>query len=186
MGCGASSQQAAFADPHTSPPRATVAAPAVAKPAIEATAEKPVDMWLASIDMEEYTLLFKDAGYDDMETVAELTESELLTIGITKGGHIKKLLKHAQAVGEKAAMKRPPSSDGKTLPVADVPKIAMDPNDTSVLAPKCVLRSEDRVPPEYQKFLRNGVQYRIYKTCVLGVQIAGLADTISSHVLSPL
>ena len=36
---------------------------------------------------------FKDDGYDDLETISTMTVEDFKDIGITKGGHIKKLIR---------------------------------------------------------------------------------------------
>lgn len=158
MGCGAS-HPTAIAVPSST-------AGSVPK-AVNTAGSAVVDKWLASIGLEEYGALFKDAGFDDMATVAELAKADLATIGVIKTGHVKKLLKHAEMLGEKQSVAKKAAAagpaSGKTLPASDAPKIELVPGDTSALAPQLVLRSEDPIPPKYQSFVRNGTQYRIYK-----------------------
>jgi len=53
-----------------------------------------VEEWLESLDLGAYWPAFEKSGYDDLETVEELTEHELKTdIEGIKPGHIKKLVK---------------------------------------------------------------------------------------------
>jgi serine/threonine protein kinase len=52
-----------------------------------------ISSWLKSIGMSQYESNFIDNGYDDLEIIKidGLTEEELISIGITLGGHRKKL-----------------------------------------------------------------------------------------------
>ena len=52
-----------------------------------------VESWLTSLDLGEYWAQFEEAGYDDMETVMDMEESDLVEdCKIVKKGHVKKLL----------------------------------------------------------------------------------------------
>jgi len=48
--------------------------------------------WFESIGMDEYYKIFINEGYEDWEVVNTLTDEDLEEMGITKGGHRKKLL----------------------------------------------------------------------------------------------
>jgi hypothetical protein len=56
---------------------------------------KPRDVseWLKHIGLLEYQSAMVDAGYDEIEYMTDITESDLKDIGITKKGHLRKLLK---------------------------------------------------------------------------------------------
>ena len=53
----------------------------------------PVKDWLESISFGVYYQNFKADGYDDLETIGTMTVEDFKDIGITKGGHIKKLMR---------------------------------------------------------------------------------------------
>ena len=44
-------------------------------------------------EMEKYCNLFIDDGFETLEDIADMDESDLESLGITKKGHIKKLMK---------------------------------------------------------------------------------------------
>jgi hypothetical protein len=53
-----------------------------------------VQGWLESIGLQEYWSKFESAGYDDLDTVSDMSEAELGTdLGVDKVGHVKKLAK---------------------------------------------------------------------------------------------
>ena len=62
-------------------------------PAFYENQKGPVKDWLVSINCGMYYKNFNDDGYDDLETIAAMTVEDFKDIGITKGGHIKKLMK---------------------------------------------------------------------------------------------
>ena len=49
-----------------------------------------------SASNEEYWPLFEAEGYDDFEVISTLSDADLEELGITKGGHRKKLLLRIQ------------------------------------------------------------------------------------------
>ena len=49
--------------------------------------------WLRCIGLAEYSSVMVDAGYDEIEYMTDISEGELKEIGITKKGHLRKLLK---------------------------------------------------------------------------------------------
>ena len=56
-----------------------------------------MESWLTSLDLGEYWAQFEEAGYDDMETVMDMEESDLVEdCKIIKKGHVKKLLANIQ------------------------------------------------------------------------------------------
>jgi hypothetical protein len=52
--------------------------------------------WLAAIQCEQYADTFIENGYDDVSVIKDLTEDELVSMGVKKG-HAKKIIKTAQA-----------------------------------------------------------------------------------------
>jgi hypothetical protein len=68
-----------------------------------------VESWLVSLGLGEYWTLFENAGYDDLDTVQDMTEEDLVNdVNIVKKGHVKKLLTNIQKL--KANSKRSMSS----------------------------------------------------------------------------
>lgn len=59
----------------------------------EFPAQKPVDImtWLRLIGLEQYIPEFLDGGFDDMDFVQDMTLEDLVTIGVTKPGHQRKI-----------------------------------------------------------------------------------------------
>ena len=58
-----------------------------------------VKKWMKeTVDLEQYTDLLINNGYDDMESISDLTMNELKDIGVEKIGHRKKIFKHAQNI----------------------------------------------------------------------------------------
>eukprot|EP01083_Nonionella_stella_P217571 781054_1 len=54
-------------------------------------------IWLdETVNLPQYLDLLINDGYDDLETVADVTSEELIQMGISKTGHRKKLIKYAQ------------------------------------------------------------------------------------------
>ena len=62
----------------------------------EASQEWSIANWLEGIKLGEYTQKFVEEGFDDIEVVHEMTNDELVDLGITKAGHRKKILIHAR------------------------------------------------------------------------------------------
>jgi hypothetical protein len=60
----------------------------------------PIDQWLKSIGLSEYTNLFA-ANDIDVDILADLTAADLEELGISLG-HRKKLLKAIAALGDQA------------------------------------------------------------------------------------
>jgi serine/threonine protein kinase len=60
---------------------------------MEFESPKNISSWLKSIGMSQYESNFIDNGFDDLEIIKidGLTDEELISIGITLGGHRKKL-----------------------------------------------------------------------------------------------
>jgi len=65
--------------------------PFVGRPQHNTDKEREVEDWLTSIRLEQYCSKFIDDGFDDLEVIKEISESDLNTIGIEKAGHKKKL-----------------------------------------------------------------------------------------------
>ena len=56
-----------------------------------------VESWLESLELGEYWPLFEAAGYDDLDTVQDMTEEDLVNdVKIVKKGHVKKLVSNIQ------------------------------------------------------------------------------------------
>jgi len=54
--------------------------------------EKEVSKWLDGCGFSEFTDHFLNEGYDDLEVISEMKANDLEDIGISKKGHIKKLM----------------------------------------------------------------------------------------------
>eukprot|EP01051_Picozoa_sp_SAG22_P009675 SAG22_NODE_823_length_6993_cov_6.116913_2_plen_311_part_00 len=52
------------------------------------------DAWMRSIGMFDYWPLFDDAGYDDLDTISDMTQEDITDAGVAKPGHVKKLQKY--------------------------------------------------------------------------------------------
>jgi hypothetical protein len=55
-----------------------------------------VSDWLESNGMAQYITDFDDAGYDDLDTIADMAETDLLDAGVSKPGHVKRMVKNIQ------------------------------------------------------------------------------------------
>lgn len=61
--------------------------------------ENNVKQWLHQISMQQYWPLFESAGYDDLQYMLDLDAEDIQKqIGVTKPGHVKKLLVELQRV----------------------------------------------------------------------------------------
>ena len=49
--------------------------------------------WLTSMGCEEYWDKFEEDGYDDMDTIVDLTSEDLAELGVEKKGHLIKITK---------------------------------------------------------------------------------------------
>ena len=121
MGCGASTAVQPASDAPVKPV-AEPAQPAKQQKTRRASVEAELDAleddaamvvdvesWLTSLHLGEYWTLFESAGYDDLDTVADMTEEDLVNdVNIVKKGHVKKLLTNIQKL--KANSKRSTSS----------------------------------------------------------------------------
>ncbi|CAI8006143.1 Caskin-1 [Geodia barretti] len=56
-----------------------------------------VSVWLSVLKMSQYEETLLEAGYDDVDFICDMTLDDLHDIGITKKGHVKRLL---QGIGE--------------------------------------------------------------------------------------
>ena len=56
--------------------------------------------WLGAMNMEEFFPAFENDGYDELELVKDLTEEDLVGLGITKKGQIVKITKAIQKLQE--------------------------------------------------------------------------------------
>ena len=52
----------------------------------------PVTKWLEDSGLSEFQKQFLDEGYDSLDVLVEMTANDLEEIGISKKGHIKKIL----------------------------------------------------------------------------------------------
>ena len=67
-----------------------------------------VEGWLQSLQLAEYWPAFETAGYDDLDTVMDMTEEDVLNdVKVEKGGHVKKLVKNIEKLKQNS--KRQPS-----------------------------------------------------------------------------
>ena len=64
--------------------------------------EEEVKRWLNNLKLEQYTQIFFDEGYEDMDTIINgITENDLLEMGINKRGHRKKIIISIQRLKHK-------------------------------------------------------------------------------------
>jgi hypothetical protein len=56
-----------------------------------------VSLWLSVLHMSQYEQAMVEAGYDDIDFISEMTLDDLQDIGVSKRGHVKRLL---QGIGE--------------------------------------------------------------------------------------
>merc|ERR1712113_955531 len=58
-----------------------------------------IKIWLTeNVRLPIYYDLLINNGYDDMESIRDITDNDLLQIGVDKIGHRKKIIKHAQQI----------------------------------------------------------------------------------------
>ena len=104
MGCGASAAADGPLKPSSTTSESATANPkgrrSGAEPQLDAmedtaclVAEPDVETWLQRLGLSQYWPLFEESGYDDLDTVADMTEDELINhVKVGKQGHVKKLL----------------------------------------------------------------------------------------------
>lgn len=63
---------------------------------VSATKIDTVEAWLKTMNLEEYWPVFKEHGFDDLESISDLNETRLGMLGITKEGHRIRLLRKAK------------------------------------------------------------------------------------------
>jgi serine/threonine protein phosphatase PrpC/CRP-like cAMP-binding protein len=149
MGCGAS--QAAVAD---------VSPAQLSKPpaAFEPLASPEVYAWLNKIGLAEYSGAFAAAGCTTLAEVAALREADIIAMGVQKLGHQKKLAKQCATMGAEPSGVEPAPTTAPRV-------VVVDENDTSSLAPKIVLRSDDPVPADLRAGIVQGeTRARLYKS----------------------
>ena len=59
--------------------------------------------WLRFLDLEEYSTGFLENGYDDMETVKQISLADLLAIGVARADHQEYLLSSVRILREQGA-----------------------------------------------------------------------------------
>lgn len=52
-----------------------------------------VKEWLSLCGLVQYHQVLLDAGYDDIDFIADITRDELIEVGVSKYGHVKRLMK---------------------------------------------------------------------------------------------
>eukprot|EP01084_Bolivina_argentea_P023900 44644_1 len=68
--------------------------------------ENEVKLWLTNIvKLPQYYILFEDDGYDDLKEVKTFTKTELKEMGITKNGHIKRLMRFIEQLSDNSMAK---------------------------------------------------------------------------------
>lgn len=80
---------------------------------IEATTDESEDSeqerlreWLESeVKLSEYYKVFKENGFDDLESAQQLKEGDLIAMGVDKTGHRRKILNHVHALKGKDKLK---------------------------------------------------------------------------------
>ena len=64
--------------------------------------QEKIKVWLTDkVELAEYFDILIENGLDDMEIIQDLNEDELISIGINKLGHRKKLLKYIKILNNK-------------------------------------------------------------------------------------
>ena len=104
MGCGASAAADGPLKPSSTTSEVATANPKGRRGGVEPqldamedtaylVAEPDVEAWLQRLGLSQYWPLFEESGYDDLDTVADMTEDELINhVKVGKRGHVKKLL----------------------------------------------------------------------------------------------
>ena len=86
-----------------------------------------VKRWLKEeVKMEQYCDLFVKNGYDDMETVLEMNDNELIEIGIDKKGHRKKILIYIEKKKNNNYIEEEGGVDAEGINVVDTGEAAPD------------------------------------------------------------
>ena len=49
--------------------------------------------WLSLCGLVQYHQILVDAGYDDIDFIADITRDELIEVGVSKYAHLKRLMK---------------------------------------------------------------------------------------------
>ena len=63
----------------------------------EMTEEDKVRVWMkGTVKLEQYTQILIDNGYDNMESIIDITMDDLQQMGVEKIGHKRKIYKNAQ------------------------------------------------------------------------------------------
>ena len=70
------------------------------------------DAWFQENNLASFKQLFLDNGYDELEVVAAITDSELREIGVNLPGHRKKILLKTLSLGKMKLEDDPASVDG--------------------------------------------------------------------------
>jgi hypothetical protein len=151
------SSSAGSATPSSSRQRAEVLSP-TSPPTVP---PRDVESWLKSIRMDEYCGHFKQAGIDDLLTVAKMSPDDMERAGVVKVGHKKKMQKQCVLLSE--LLRR--SAMLSATPAAPVPpgQIELDAADMGALAPRTFLRSHEPVPPGIRSFSCQGNRVRLHK-----------------------
>lgn len=78
------------------------------------------DAWFEENNLIPFKKLFVDNGYDELEVVASITDSELKEIGVNLSGHHKKILLRTMRLSKKMKLDGDPAS--KDRDESDHPK----------------------------------------------------------------
>ena len=62
--------------------------------------------WLTSCGLSEFQTQFTSEGYDDLDVITEMTVKDIEDLGITKKGHIKKILLSVEDLRKNLRQKR--------------------------------------------------------------------------------
>lgn len=68
------------------------------------------DAWFQENNLASFKQLFLDNGYDELEVVAAITDSELREIGVNLPGYRKKILLKTLSLGKKMKLEDDPAS----------------------------------------------------------------------------
>ena len=71
------------------------------------------DVWFQENNLTSFKQLFLDNGYDELEVVSTITDSELREIGVNLPGHRKKILLKTMSLGKKMKLEGDLASVGR-------------------------------------------------------------------------
>ena len=97
--------------------------------------------WLAELNLEEYVENFKANGYDSLLQLSSLSEENLESMGVTKKGHIKRILKNTPSLDI------PSSSSPLQTSSASQMHVSSEQVTPSEIVPNSTAEDSHEVPP---------------------------------------